>query len=167
MPTALELAQQLQDTAFAVSLAESRYAFPLVEGAHLIGLSFSVGLIALIDLRLTGWLLRRIPVIDVLRALRPWAIGGFIVTFASGFALFASEASTILASPVFAYKMVFLALAGLNALYFEFRLHRWRRAAASPVSVDPPASVLAAGWTSIGLWTLVVATGRLLAYIPH
>lgn len=167
MPALIDIAQQLQDTPLAVALAESRYAFPIVEGVHLIGLSLSVGLISLVDLRLTGLFLTRIPVGEILGALRPWVIGGFTLTFASGFALFASEATTVLASPVFAYKIAFVVLAGLNALYFELRLHRWRRAARPLPERDPPPSIRAAGWTSLGLWALVVATGRLLPYIPH
>jgi hypothetical protein len=167
MPALLDLAQQLQDTPFGIALAESRYAFPIVEGAHLIGLSLSVGLITLIDLRLLGFFLRGIAVDDVLRSLRPWVLWGFALTFASGLALFTSEATTALTSPVFPYKMAFIALAGLNALYFELRLHRWRRRAPAGTAHEPPSSIVAAGWASLGLWALVVAAGRLLPYIPH
>jgi energy-coupling factor transporter transmembrane protein EcfT len=167
MPLALELAQHLQDTSFGTALAESRYVFPIIEGFHLIGLSLSVGLIALIDLRLVGAFLAKIPLEEVLRSLRPWVLWGFALTFVSGATLFTSEATTVITSPVFPYKVVFVALAGLNALYFELRLHRWNRAPAPAPNREPPSALRVAGWASLGLWTLVVASGRLLPYIPH
>ena len=167
MPAIIEIAQQLQDTQFGTALAESRYAFPIVEGIHLIGLSLSVGLISLIDLRLTGLFLRNIAVDEILRSLRPWVLWGFVLTFASGIALFTSEAATIIVSPIFPYKMAFVVLAGINALYFELRLHRWRSKSPAAENREPPSSIRVAGWTSLGLWALVVASGRLLPYIPH
>src|SRR5581483_5480788 len=71
MSTLLALAERIENTPFAVALAESRYAFPVVEGVHLIGLALSVGLIFLTDLRLVGVLFKDVPVPDVLRQLRP------------------------------------------------------------------------------------------------
>ena len=163
MSLLLELAQRLQDTPLATSLAQSRYEFPVLEGFHLIGLSLSVGLIALIDLRLAGRFLRDIPVVDVLRQLRPWVLAGFVLTFLSGSLLFASEAVTVLSSPAFPFKLLFILLAGLNALYFEVRL---ARSAAPAAGVDIGARLAGtAGGLSLGLWFLVVASGRLIPYV--
>lgn len=164
MPDIATLAQQLQDTAFGTALAESRYAFPVVEGLHLIGLSLSVGLIALIDLRLVGWFLRAVPLADVLRPLRPWVLAGFVVTFASGLALFVAEAPTVILSPALPPKLLFIFLAGCNALYFEWRLQRSVRPGAAALA---PGFLRRAGWASLGLWTLVVTAGRLIPYLPH
>jgi hypothetical protein len=163
MPLLLELAQRLQDTPLATELAESRYEFPILEGFHLIGLSLSVGLIALLDLRLAGLYLRGAPVTDVLRQLRPWVLVGFVLTFVSGALLFASEAVNVVKSPVFPFKLLFILLAGLNALYFEIRLAR----GGSP-RPDLDAGIKAAGAAgvlSLGLWVLVVASGRLIPYV--
>jgi len=46
--SALEIAQQLYDSQLGTALRESVYAFPIVEGLHLIGLAFSVGLLFLL-----------------------------------------------------------------------------------------------------------------------
>jgi hypothetical protein len=160
----LELAQALQDSSIGTALAESTVAFPVIEGIHLLGLSISVGLIFLTDLRLIGVLLRRVPVIDVLRQLRPWVLGGFAVTILSGFLLFWSEAATVIVSPAFPAKFLFIFLGGLNALYFEFRLARQ-----APVLENHevlPVGVKYAGLASISLWTLVIIAGRLIPYLP-
>lgn len=164
MSAILELANALQNSDIGTALAESTVAFPVIEGIHLLGLSISVGLIFLTDLRLAGVLLKRVPVVDLLRQLRPWIITGFAVTFVSGFLLFWSEAATVIVSPAFPVKFLFILLAGLNALYFEFKL-----AHLTPVVENQevlPAGVRYAGLASIALWTLVIITGRLIPYLP-
>lgn len=158
------LAEQIEASAIGVAIAESRYAYPVIEGIHLIGLSISVGLIFLTDLRLMNVFLKRVPVIDVLRHLRPYVIGGFIAVFISGGLLFWSAAARMLDSPAFVAKMLFMAFAGLNALYFELVI-----AQRSPVRQNHPvlpSSVRYAGIASFGLWTLVVVCGRLIPYLP-
>lgn len=160
----LEFAQDLERSAFGSALAESLYVFPLVEGAHLLGLSISVGLIFLTDLRLIGVFLRSIPVPVFLRQLRPWVLGGFLITFLSGLLLFAAEGATVLVSPAFPFKFLFIFLAGLNALYFEFKLARL-----TPVVENHPqlpAKVRFAGLASISLWILTIIAGRLIPYLP-
>jgi len=164
MSVILALAEQIEASAIGVAIAESRYAYPVIEGLHLIGLSISVGLIFLTDLRLMNVFLKRVPVTDVLRHLRPYVIGGFIAVFISGGLLFWSAAARMLESPAFIAKLIFIALAGLNALYFEFVI-----AQRAPVRENHsllPTSVRYAGMASFGLWTLVVVCGRLIPYLP-
>ena len=164
MSNILALAEQIEASAIGVAIAESRYAYPVIEGLHLIGLSISVGLIFLTDLRLMNVFLKRVPVTDVLRHLRPYVIGGFIAVFISGGLLFWSAAARMLESPAFIAKLIFIALAGLNALYFEFVI-----AQRAPVRENHsllPTSVRYAGMASFGLWTLVVVCGRLIPYLP-
>ncbi len=74
MASILELAQSIEGTRIGVAIAESSLAFPIIEGIHLIGLSISVGLIFLTDLRLMNVFMKRVPVIDVLRHLRPYVL---------------------------------------------------------------------------------------------
>ena len=164
MSTLYALAEQIEASAIGVAIAESRYAYPVIEGIHLIGLAISVGLIFLTDLRLMNVFLKRVPLQDMLRHLRPYVIGGFIAVFISGGLLFWSAAARMLDSPAFIAKMLFMALAGVNALYFEFVI-----AQRQPVRENHsilPASVRYAGMASFGLWTLVVVCGRLIPYLP-
>jgi len=164
MSTLYVLAEQIEASAIGVAIAESRYAYPIIEGIHLIGLSISVGLIFLTDLRLMDLFMRRVPVIDVLRHLRPYVIGGFIAVFISGGLLFWSAAARMLDSPAFVAKMIFMALAGVNALYFELVIAQ--RAPVQDSHPVLPSSVAYAGVASFGLWTLVVVCGRLIPYLP-
>lgn len=164
MSTLYALAEQIEASAIGVAIAESRYAYPIIEGIHLIGLSVSVGLIFLTDLRLMNLFMKRVPVIDVLRHLRPYVIGGFIAVFISGGLLFWSAAARMLDSPAFVAKMVFMLIAGLNALYFEFVIAQ--RAPVQESHAVLPSSVRYAGMASFGLWILVVVSGRLIPYLP-
>lgn len=164
MSALLDLAEAVQNSGLGPVLAESELAFPIIEAIHLIGLSISVGLIVLTDLRLLGVFLRHIPASEVLQQLRPWVLGGFAAIFVSGGLLFWAEAATVVASPPFPFKLGFIVLAGLNALYFESVLAR------QPVLRSPavvlPAPVRLAGLASIVLWSLVIVCGRLIPYIP-
>jgi hypothetical protein len=48
----------LEDTWWATTLRESGYAYPFVEGSHVIALALSVGAVLWFDLRLLGWTMR-------------------------------------------------------------------------------------------------------------
>ncbi len=162
-PALLNWAESLQASGFGSWLIESPIAFPVLEGLHLIGLSLAVGLLFLIDLRLVGLLWTRLPAPQVLRQLRPVTLMGFGLVFTTGGLLFWAEAPALVASPAFPFKLLFLALAGINALYFE-----WQLAPGLPEQPDqalPPAARIA-GYASIGLWTLVIVCGRLIPYLP-
>ncbi len=181
MSIALTLAEAAEATWLGQHIAESTVLFPALEGVHLLSLSLSVGMIALVDLRLLGWLLRDVPAAAVHRQLRPWALSGFVLVFASGGLLFFGEATTLVNSPAFPFKLLFIVLAGLNALYFERRL-AWHLDAPDALAASPtpvaqpahatavsalPASVRAAAAASLLLWVAVVVCGRLIPYLPH
>ena len=166
MTTFAAIANAIEATSIGTAIAESRYAFPIIEGTHLIALSVSVGLIFLTDLRLMGLFLRQVPAAAVLHGLRPYVLCGFALVFLSGGLLFWAEAAEVIASPAWVFKFAFIGLAGLNALYFEFVIAR-RPGALSPERGSLPRGVKLAGLASLTIWTLVVICGRLIAYLPH
>jgi len=165
MSTLAAFADALEESSVGSAIAGSRYLFPILEGAHLIGLALAVGLIFLTDLRLLGVILRRVPLDDLLRELRPYVFAGIVVVFITGGLLVWAEASSVLFAPTFPIKMVLVALGGLNALYFEFVTARSPVVRADPAVL--PRSARAAGWISLCVWTLVIICGRLIAYVPH
>jgi hypothetical protein len=166
MTTIADIANAIEATPIGSAIAESRYAFPIIEGTHLIALSVSVGLIFLTDLRLMGLFLRQIPAASVIQSLRPYVLCGFALVFISGGLLFWAEAAEVIASPAWVFKFGFIGLAGLNAAYFEFVISR-RPGALSPERATLPRSVKFAGFASLAIWTLVIVCGRLIAYLPH
>lgn len=161
----LAFAERAQVSPLGEALSESALAFPVIEGLHLISLAFSVGLLFLIDLRLVGWLWRDLPLADVLNQLRKPVLLGFVVIFATGVLLFFAEAPTLVASPAFPFKLLFIALAGVNAFWLE--KVSLKRLDLSLPHARPPAAVRWAGLGSLLLWTLVIICGRLIPYLPE
>jgi hypothetical protein len=166
LDTINSMAQYIENTSIGSAIAESRYAFPIIEGTHLIALSISVGLIFLTDLRLMNLFLKQIPAVDVLQGLRPYVLAGFALVFISGGLLFWAEAAEVIASPAWVFKFAFIGLAGVNALYFEFVIAR-RPGALARDRISLPRAVRYAGFASLTIWTLVIICGRLIAYLPH
>ena len=155
--------QILHDSQLGTALRESLYMFPIVEGTHLIGLSISVGLILLTDLRLVGFFLKSVSVQDVLHQLRPWVLGGFAVTFSTGILLIWAEGPKIWQIPVFPLKLSLIALSGLNALWFEFKYGR--NVTEWGVQTEFPKGAKLAGWVSLASWSAVIVCGRLIPYL--
>jgi hypothetical protein len=146
----------------SVGIRESIYLFPIIEGAHLLGIALSVGVLCWFDLRLLGLALRDEPVSKVWTMLMPWALGGFVLMFVSGLLLFWAEALTAYHSFHFWLKLSLILLAGVNALVFESSVRRniaeWDRDAV------PPMNARLAGALSLILWTAIIVTGRTMAY---
>ncbi|MFZ6724174.1 DUF6644 family protein [Undibacterium sp. MH2W] len=161
--TLLEIGQWLNDTEIGVTVRESVYAFPIIEGAHLIGLALSLGLILFVDLRLTGYFLREVPVASILHALRRWLLLGFALTLSTGVVLFLAEATKLIFLPVFWLKVSLIFFAGINALWFELkwgrRVGNWHQLTVLPTGVR------FAGWASLLLWFGVLSCGRLIPYL--
>jgi hypothetical protein len=158
----LNLCEWLQATPVGVAIRESVWWFPLIEGAHVLALAVSIGMILLVDLRLMGYILTDRPVSVVSRQLMPWSLAGFAVMFTTGLLLFWCQAVKAYGSVYFRLKLLALLLAGMNALIFEFRTRRTIAAwDADPV---PPLQVRLAGGAGIMLWICVIAAGRTMAY---
>jgi len=164
MSTLMALAEQIEASGVGVAIAESRFAYPIIEGIHLIGLAVSVGLIFITELRLMGVMLKRVPVERVLDSLRPYVLAGFAAIFISGVLLFWSSAARMLESPAFVFKLLFIALAGINAIVFEFIVVKKQKATIGIGSL--PRTFRYAGVASLTLWTLTIVCGRLIPYLP-
>jgi hypothetical protein len=158
----LGLCQWLNNTSVSVAIRESQILFPVVEGIHLLAIGVSAGTIALTDLRLLNVVMNKDPASKVLGAILPFSIAGFGVVFVSGSLLFLAEPEKSYGNVWFRFKLLFLLLAGLNALIFHLgiyrRMERWDNDAVAP------AKARMAGATSLVLWATVIWLGRQFAY---
>ena len=163
MSDAATLCKWLEQTWVASSVRESLWLFPAIETLHLFGIVVLVGTTTVFDLRLLGWTLRRQRVSELARLLLPWSWAGFGIQVATGFLLFASEASKCYGNPAFRLKMLLLLLAGANALLFHVtanqKLTEWDEDAV------PPTGAKLAGAVSILLWFGIVAAGRFIGFV--
>jgi hypothetical protein len=137
--------------------------FPIIETIHVLGITVLVGTIAIFDLRLLGFIMKREPVSGIARQVLPWTWAGFILMFSTGLLLSISEAATNYYNPAFRIKLVLMLLVGLNPLIFHRSIYRrvdeWDHSAVTPL----PAR--AAAVCSLVLWAGIIVAGRMIAYL--
>ena len=80
----LRFCEWLAATPGSIALHESRYMFLAILMIHVLTLSVLVGTAVMVDLRLLGLTLQRVPTSEVMARLLPWSGGGFLVMIASG-----------------------------------------------------------------------------------
>ena len=157
-----QVAQTVYDWNWATQIRESEVVFPVIESVHVMALALIVGTIAMVDLRLLGFILREAPAMDVEKRVVPVTWAGFAVMAVSGLLLLASEAAKIVHNPAFIAKLVLLTLAGLNVAFFHLRAKPLLQAA--PVEDPAPLPARVGAGLSLGLWVAVIAAGRAIAY---
>ena len=139
----------------------STWIWPLCESLHFMGLSLLVGITGFFDLRLMGFF-RRVSVAAA-RDLMPFALIGFAINVVTGLVFLTGLPEQYARNPVWWYKVGFLMLAGLNALFYETRLSA-TVLALGPGS-DTPTAVKLIGLVSLVSWFAVLYCGRMLAFI--
>ncbi len=158
----LPFCQWLAETRGSIALHESLYMYPLVESAHVLTLCLFLGMAVMLDLRLLGLALRRVPMTEITRRLGPWMVAGFVVMVITGGLLFYAIPIRSYQNIFFRIKVFMLLLAGLNAWVFHATVHRrvgeWDR---DPVT---PRAARRAGAASLVLWAIIVVAGRMIAY---
>ncbi len=151
----------LEASSFAAAIRQSNWIYMTANVAHIASLFFFAGAIAVMDLRLSGALAATSPG-HVLKMTRRVALFAFAGLAASGFVLFAAEASHVVINPVFQVKAALIVTGLLNVAYFEYFL------APKVNKLKPlkpmPRDVRMAGFISVGLWLLVAICGRTIAY---
>ncbi len=157
-----DLCQWIYESSVGTGIRESALVFPAIEGAHLLGIALSVGLLCWFDLRLLGLVMTHEPISKVWKRVMPSAFAGFVLMFITGGLLFWAEAATAYNSVHFWIKMTLILLAGINAGYFELSTHK--HVSEWDTAIVPPMRARMAGLTSLVLWTAVIVTGRTMAY---
>jgi hypothetical protein len=150
----------LEQSPFCAWVRESGslFAYPGILFLHTLGLAMLVGPSVAIALRIlgVGSELSLAPMKGLLRLM--WT--GFWINAVTGSILLISDASTKLANPAFAVKMVLIALAVIDI----FLIKRFVFGGAAP----EPRRATSLGKTlailSLVLWTGAITAGRLMAY---
>src|SRR5688572_2277757 len=110
----LSLFEWIEGSALGTSVNESLYAFALIESVHLLALAMLGGAVLIVDMRMLGFGLKRLPVAQVAKTAQPWLIVGLIAIIVTGFPLFASlAAGKYYVNAAFWWKMYFLGAAML------------------------------------------------------
>ena len=141
-------------------LMRTRWAWPIAESLHFLGLCLLVGCIGTFDLRLLG-VARRVPIAAVHRFI-PWGLFGFAINIVTGSMFLLTEPDQYIYNPSFHWKLLFMTIGGVNAAMFY--LTSYRQIFGSGARLDAPrrAKVIAA--ISLCAWTGVIIGGRLLTF---
>jgi hypothetical protein len=158
----LSFCQWLADTPGSIALHESLFMYPFVESVHVLTLCLFVGMSTMLDLRLLGLALRRVPLTDITNRLFPWMFVGFAVMVVSGVLLFHAIPVRSYQSIWFRMKVVLLICAGLNAWIFHNTIYRSVRD--WDVAQDVPSRARLAGILSLAFWAGIIVFGRMIAY---
>ncbi len=158
----LGFCQWLEKTQGSIALHESLWVYPLVESVHVLTLCLFLGTVVLLDLRLVGLAMRRVPVSEMIANLSLWTRAGFALMVVSGSLLFYAIPVRTYQNVFFRAKVVMLILAGLNAWVFHSTVYR--RVEKWDLDLTPPKRARMAGALSLLLWAGIVAAGRMIAY---
>jgi hypothetical protein len=151
----------IENTWFGVWVRESGsiWSYPMIITLHSYGMAMLAGVSAVIDLRLLGFA-SHVPLAPMKRLFLLIRIG-FWISLASGIALTIGDAATMLVSPVFYIKMLFVALALVTVRLTEQRVFGRPELGADVV----PANARALALWSLVFWLGSITAGRLTAYL--
>ena len=150
----LMLVQWLHATALANTIRETRWAMPIFLTFHALGITFLIGTIVIVSLRLLGLIMPNRPVFEIARQVQRWSIVGLATMVTSGFLLFLPESLRWYHSTSFWIKMTLL----FTAILFHFTAYRKVTGDREP---RPLASRLC-GAAALLLWYAVAVGGRAL-----
>ena len=143
-------------------MAESVWAFPIVESVHVLTLCLFLGMAAILDLRLLSLVMRDVPASEVATRLLPWTTAGFVVMVISGVLTFLNAPIRYYENIFFRIKIAALVLAGLNVWVFHSGI--WRKVSDWDRDAVAPFRARLAGILSLVLWACIVVAGRMIAY---
>ena len=139
------------------------WLWPLCEILHFFGLSLLLGVAGFFDLRLLGFM-PRVP-ISAAWTLMPWAKAGFALAALTGVTFFVGAPDQYIHNPAFYFKVLFLIVANLNAVYFE-AIYR-KQVEAKALDHAGPGAVKVIALVSIVSWLFVIYWGRMLPFIGN
>ncbi|MGI9626928.1 MAG: DUF6644 family protein [Longimicrobiales bacterium] len=158
----LSFLEWLATTSGSIALHESRYMYLVVLTIHVLTLCVFVGTAVIVDLRLLGVMMRRVPASEVIARLLPWSAAGFLVMVVSGSLMFYAAPLDKYENLFFRLKMGMLILAGINVWVFVKTVYRsvyeWDL---DPV---PPGRARLAGGVALVLWAAIITAGRMIPY---
>lgn len=137
------------------------WSWPTLESLHFFGMTLLFGALLIMDLRLLGYE-RGASIVSIDR-LVPIAMVGFGINLITGIIFCFGDPYRYAVNISFQLKMLLVLLAGLNFLYYKFKVE--------PMVInlgpgeDTPPIAKAVGAASLILWLGVLTYGRLIPYL--
>jgi len=116
----LPLFNWLGETSFGKAIADSKYAFAVIEVFHLFGIILLLGAASLMALRLMGWSMKEQKISDVGRQLSWYTLAGLATMLVTGILMTSSIPNKYYHSVPFWWKMGFF----WTGVVFHFTIYR-------------------------------------------
>jgi len=137
-----------------------RWAWPIAETIHFIGLTLMAGTVGAFDLRLLG-LIKGIRPVELHRLLR-FGIFGFALSVITGLLFISGAPDQYFYNGAFHFKAISLGLMGLNVTLFYTREFAGVRLLGPGDDASHPARIMAAA--SLFLLVAIMLFGRMLTF---
>jgi hypothetical protein len=137
------------------------WMWPTCETLHFVGLSLLLGVVLLVDLRMLG-IIKNVS-FATLHRLLPWGILGFGLNLLTGMAFFVAAPEQYTTNKAFQYKILFVLIAGANALYFTSFDQAWDMQPGD----DAPFTAKFAAMSAVVLWIAVMFCGSMLPFLGN
>jgi hypothetical protein len=152
----------LSSTALSQYIIDQRWIFPGFEIFHFVGMAMLVGFALTLDLRMIG--VARTMALLPLHRMLAFGLTGFAITAVTGVGFVIAAPSQYLPNAVFWFKMLFLALAGLNiGVFYTAGIYQTVETLGPGDHAPMPARIV--GAVSLFLWAGVLFWGRMLAFL--
>ena len=136
-------------------LNNNEWSFPLVECFHIAAFAFSIGTIALVDMRLLGLGMMKQKPSELLRDTSLWTLAGLVVVITSGLIIFTTDPLRYYYRDAFRLKNICLVI----ALVFNYTIHR-KVAQSDQTGAGAKITAL----VSLLLWVTIVFAGLFYAF---
>ncbi len=153
----LPLFEWIENSWLGSLIADSIWAFPVIEALHLVALCVLGGAVLVVDMRMLGVGLKQQGIAELAGHARPWLKLGVGTMLVTGVLLFVSEAVKCYYNTSFWVKMITLPF----ALAFTFGL-RARVVSDDGLDTSPRSRLTATA--SLALWFTVAAAGRWIGF---
>lgn len=155
------IAQAIEGGVIYTMVTSTFWLWPVLEILHFLGLSLLLGALIIIDLRLLGFF--RGMDVKATHALLPLVFLGFTLNLVTGVLFFFGDPFRYATHTGFQLKMLLVVVAGLNALWYYWKLHpvmhNWQP------DTKPPGFAKVIASVSLVSWTGVLLLGRLIPYM--
>lgn len=158
----LDFAVWLSETEWSIALHESLYLYPWIESTHVLSICLFFGTLLFVDLRLTDKVFNNLSISEMNRKVLPLTVFGFLVMSVTGLLLFYAIPVRNYQNIFFRIKMILIVAAGINAFFFHRRMSKEAQVWDKDSSI--PRSMKNSAITSLVLWSLVIISGRMIAY---
>jgi hypothetical protein len=150
----------VRSTELHAFVKQHSWVWPACETIHYLGLSMLLGTVGVFDLRVLG-MAKAIPP-AALHRLIPLGVAGFAVNFLTGVVFFFGFPEQYAYNNAFRFKLLFMALAGINVVIFYTGAFRELRALGPNADAPLRSKIITA--ISLSSWVAVLICGRLLTF---